>query len=278
MISGVIRGPLASLFLDCYNLAVNKWGTVKNHMRRSSSFCSWNIHPRRNLNDLETEEMGRLLELMDCYSLGGVDLPDEMIWILDEKNRFSVKSKYKVLAPSNKTFSRGVCLESRNSNQCFFSFLLWELWWNRVPMIDNLIRRGLIIPNWCCLCVADAKSADHLFLHCSWVMHFWTYVLHRFGVLWAQPDSIKNLLSCWPNRGLGVRPSLCRQMLYWCLQWFAGQYGRNAAEEFFMMHHGSTIKILDSILLRIYSWLFVDQQREDPTFRSWIFDWDSFIF
>lgn len=31
-----------------------------------------------------------------------------------------------------------------------------------MPTIDKLISRGLIIPNRCCLCSADAKSLEHL--------------------------------------------------------------------------------------------------------------------
>lgn len=41
--------------------------------------CSWNIQPRRCLNDWEIEEMGRLLELLDGYSFGERDMSDEMI-------------------------------------------------------------------------------------------------------------------------------------------------------------------------------------------------------
>lgn len=46
------------------------------------------------------------------------------------------------------------------------TLLLWKLWWNRIPTLDNLLRRGLILPNWCCLCMDNVESVDHSFLQC----------------------------------------------------------------------------------------------------------------
>lgn len=35
--------------------------------------------------------------------------------------------------------------------------------------------------------------------------------------------------------------------------------------------------ILNASLARMYSWLFVTQNKEAPLFSSWIYDWDSVI-
>lgn len=32
-----------------------------------------------------------------------------------------------------------------------FFFFLWLLWWDRVPTMDNLMKRGFIGANWCCM-------------------------------------------------------------------------------------------------------------------------------
>lgn len=115
------RDPLAIIFPNCFNLAVNKRGTVKEHMKRSGSICSWNIEPRRNLNDWEIEEMGRLMESLERYELRGRGQSDEMIWILDEDNGFSVKSMSEALRPSNQlSFPRDLCLEPGYSFQSWF--------------------------------------------------------------------------------------------------------------------------------------------------------------
>lgn len=36
--------------------------------------------------------------------------------------------------------------------------------------------------------------------------------------------------------------------------------------------------ILDASLARLYSWMFMTGKREGPPFRTWIYDWDFFIF
>lgn len=77
------------------------------------------------------------------------------------------------------------------------SSLLWELWWDRAHMVDNLISRGLVIPNWCCMCMADGESLSHLFLHCSKGVALWVFFLVRFGVSWVQPATIWVIILCW---------------------------------------------------------------------------------
>lgn len=43
--------PLYHLFPSCYSMAKNKRGFMNNHMIRTRVYCSWNMQPRRNLND-----------------------------------------------------------------------------------------------------------------------------------------------------------------------------------------------------------------------------------
>lgn len=61
--------PLNILF-SCFNLALAKNGLVQDHMIRSRVFCSWDLKPRRNLNDWEIEEMGCLMDILEKYQLG----------------------------------------------------------------------------------------------------------------------------------------------------------------------------------------------------------------
>lgn len=96
--------PLCSLFPSCYRFASCQRGSVQDHMIRSRVWCLWNIHPRRNHNDWENEEMRRLLALLEKSTLGDGDLQDERIRLLDEEKSFSVKSMYEALcAPAPAT-------------------------------------------------------------------------------------------------------------------------------------------------------------------------------
>lgn len=85
--------------------------------------------------------------------------------MVDEEKGFSVKPMYEAL-----------CVPAPISFPCTFiwniqipfkiSFFIRELWWDQDPTIDNLLGRGMVIPNWCCMCILEGKSSRHLFIHC----------------------------------------------------------------------------------------------------------------
>lgn len=60
-------------------------------MIRTRVFCSWNLRPRRNVNDWELEEVSMLLELLEGYHLGSCE-EDERVWLLDMDTGFLVES------------------------------------------------------------------------------------------------------------------------------------------------------------------------------------------
>lgn len=109
--------------------------------------------------------MGRLLEHLENFHLGDLERDDERIWFLDEEKGFSVKSMYEALCiPAPISFSSKVHLEPQIPSE--ISSFMWELWWDQAPTIDNLIAKGMVIPNWCCICISEGDSLGHLFIHC----------------------------------------------------------------------------------------------------------------
>lgn len=88
------------MFPCIFSLTEGKYGSVKDHMVISKSFCS---QLRRNLNDWEVEEWV-LLKILDDYSLCNSELDDERIWVFDESHGFSVKSLYEVLVQGESPF------------------------------------------------------------------------------------------------------------------------------------------------------------------------------
>lgn len=164
-------------------------------------WCSWNIRPRRNLNDWEIEEMRRLMDTLEKSNLGDRVLQDERIWSLNEKYGFLIKFMYATMCilelascPSN--FIWNTHIPSK------VAFFMWLLWWNHAPMVDNLTIRGLIIPKGCCMCMLDGESTSHLFIHCSSTAGLWNFFLVSVGVPWVQPAFIRDLFHCWPLQSL----------------------------------------------------------------------------
>ncbi|KAL5546988.1 hypothetical protein UlMin_006675 [Ulmus minor] len=58
--------------------------------------------------------------------------------------------------------------------------LLWCLWYNRLPIEDNLCKMGFHIASCCCLCGSSSENATHLFLECSFVAALWKVVFDVF--------------------------------------------------------------------------------------------------
>lgn len=95
----MFQGSSQHLISFLFSLALSKHGSVQEHMIRSRVFCSWDLKPRRNLNDWEVEEIGRLMDTLVNSLVGDPELEDEMICISDEERGFTVKSMYETLQP-----------------------------------------------------------------------------------------------------------------------------------------------------------------------------------
>lgn len=143
--------------------------------------------------------------------------------------------------------------------------------------MDNLIVRGMYIPNRCCLCMADGESSGHLFIHCPWVGPLWCYFLSRFGVVWVHPNSIRSLLQYWEFQKCGSSKGIGRftwKVVPATLCWAVWEE-RNM--RMFEDSSKSQQMIIDATFSKLYDWVFVGQNWELHPFCSWIFYWDSCI-
>ena len=86
----------------------------------------------------------------------------------------------------------------------------------------------MVLVNRCGMCKKDEESIDHLLLHCECVQFLWNASFSRFGLAWAMPWGVANLLRSW---WLGGRP-----VVPWFGKWFhfalCGVYGLNVTEDF----------------------------------------------
>uniref|UniRef100_A0A2N9FA08 Zinc-hook domain-containing protein n=1 Tax=Fagus sylvatica TaxID=28930 RepID=A0A2N9FA08_FAGSY len=75
------------------------------------------------------------------------------------------------------------------------AFFTWTAVLGKLPTIDNLRKRNMVIVNRCCLCKTAAESIDHLFLHCNLAKDLWDSVLSSFGVSWVMPCQVIGVLA-----------------------------------------------------------------------------------
>uniref|UniRef100_A0A7N2QZ21 Reverse transcriptase zinc-binding domain-containing protein n=1 Tax=Quercus lobata TaxID=97700 RepID=A0A7N2QZ21_QUELO len=124
---------------------------------------SWNLQFRRAPYDWELEAIGSLFELLySCMPRGGGE--DKLSWKLTPNDVFDVRSFYNFLfGDLTVVFPwksiRYVKVPKR------VSFFLWTAAKDGILIIDNLVKRGQSLVNWCCMCQCDGESIDHLLLH-----------------------------------------------------------------------------------------------------------------
>ena len=74
------------------------------------------------------------------------------------------------------------------------AFLMWTAAHGQILTLDNLMLRGRLLANRCCLCCNNAESVDHLLLFCPMAHSLWMYMIRLFGIEWVMPGSVVNLL------------------------------------------------------------------------------------
>lgn len=128
-------------------------------------------------------DLARLNECLapvDIERIQRVDLPDilysyQRCWMLDKKMVFSVKSTYWF----SKQQDRSVLLGSSDMKEhgqlwsdiwgirfCpRFKIWLWRGCWSRLPSAANLGLRGIHLLQFCCFCINQIESIEHLFFY-----------------------------------------------------------------------------------------------------------------
>lgn len=61
-------------------------------------------------------------------------------------------------------------------------FFLWTTARGRLPTIDLLQHKGIILLSVCLLCMKEEESADHLFIHFPFVAKVWGMFLGEIGL------------------------------------------------------------------------------------------------
>ena len=91
---------------------------------------------------------------------------DSLIWKIERKGKFSVKSYYQSLKVENRPLFP--TKEVRGSRAPLRTrFFAWEAVWGKISTVDMLMRRGWSMVNRCNLCKENEESADHILIHCG---------------------------------------------------------------------------------------------------------------
>ena len=71
--------------------------------------------------------------------------------------------------------------------------------------LDRLQKRGWQLPNRCFLCACEEENVNHILIHCTVARVLWELVLGLFGVQWAFPETVKEVLFSWRGSFVGKK-------------------------------------------------------------------------
>lgn len=138
----------------------------------------WDLEFRRDFFHCELDQYQSFLHLLQTtVSTGGVDA---LFWRGDAMGVYSVKGLCNVL--EEKWFCEAGWVVPRLLSKFLptkVTTFMWQLQRNRVATKDNLMEKGISLPDngICGLCMLSVESSSHLFLHCSEVWALWCKVL-----------------------------------------------------------------------------------------------------
>ncbi|XP_057426328.1 uncharacterized protein LOC130719736 [Lotus japonicus] len=245
--------PLNTKFPRIFALCENKTAMVADMGLFVQGKWIWDVPFRRQFFNWEVEIFQSFNSVINsCFP--SVDSPDILFWRFDNSGSFSVKSL--CLWAEKKTFGddvRPIPTQIRRSLPPKVGLLFWQVNLNKVATKDNLLKRGISLPDngLCSLCQTTLESGTHLFLHCPKTWILWCFVLAREGVQWAIPSSLDELSSQWEFLAAGSDPLLWNLIPYsivWTI-WL----GRN--DLLFQGRDFSPLKLWEMLNLRIGWWV-----------------------
>ena len=154
----------------------------------------WNLRFHRDFHEKELEATFSFLECIQSrIPRGGGS--DTSHWCLNGNGKFDIRSYYnnsRRAAASNFPW-KGVW---KDKNPRRMTFFVWTAVHGQIFTLDNLMLRGRILVNWCCMCHQNEETVDHLLLHCPVAHSLWVYMFQIFGTQWVMPGSVESLVYC----------------------------------------------------------------------------------
>lgn len=142
-------------------------------------------------------EYENLLAVLNTIQLSNTN--DRLIWKLENKGSFSVKSYYNYLAGHNRIVANSFPAKMiwRANAPTKISFLTWEASKERILTADNLMKRGFYLLNRCYLCKNNGETSNHLLLWCPITHKLWTMVYSLLDISWVMAGSVLEELFAW---------------------------------------------------------------------------------
>jgi hypothetical protein len=150
----------------------------------------WFIDFRRSLSSIEFQRWTLLYDELQHIALEEHSI-DLVFWALDQTKLFTTKSLYRFLS-SRGMPSRVAGIIWKCKIPLKIKFFLWQMFNNKLPLGQSLIKRGWKGDGNCCVC-GVGESVDHIFFHCVLAKMSWA-IFKRFFIWRLFPDHLRSCL------------------------------------------------------------------------------------
>lgn len=155
----------------------------------------WEVKWRRNPFVWETKLIQQLHQLLEGVQLQ-ISGEDRQFWKQCPSGQFSTSSAYHFIQ------QLGGAGETRQLFEQIWKIkippkakiLMWRIFRDRMPTLDNLVKRNAIDRNcdqMCPLCLGHQESAQHLFISSNVIQDVWLECISWKSLSLAQPSSLE---------------------------------------------------------------------------------------
>uniref|UniRef100_A0A2N9F1I0 Reverse transcriptase domain-containing protein n=1 Tax=Fagus sylvatica TaxID=28930 RepID=A0A2N9F1I0_FAGSY len=210
--------PLKDVYPVLYACSNNKDASIASLLEEPSEGRSheWSVTFCRDFNDWEMDSVESFFLLLYSHAPTSKEA-DKLNWVLNSSGLFNTRSYYLALRASTVSVFPWKSIWRVKAPRRVM-FFVWTAVWGCILTCDNLMRRGFVMADWCCMCKSSGESVNHLLLHCNVAMEMWNFALCTFGVSWVFPETVSDCLTGWYN-WWGRRSSRIWNLLPHCIMW-----------------------------------------------------------
>lgn len=187
-----------SAFPRLFSLSLEKDITLKVVAERWSAQIDRTFRFRRALLGWESDELLRLGDFFNTAGFGLSERVDRLQWMASSSGQFSVSSLYYMLDTSESCSVTKIIWNNLSPPKVqFFGWLAWK---GRRKTSYFLRRIGVLGPGasvLCQFCQLEDEVVSHLLLWCSFAWRVWSCVMDWWGLPWAMPRNVEDLLGWW---------------------------------------------------------------------------------
>ncbi|XP_020206066.1 uncharacterized protein LOC109791211 [Cajanus cajan] len=230
----------------------------------------WQFQWRRNWLERDQEQWTFFQHAVSTVALQK-HAKDRWVWPIDKSGCFSVSSTYKALHDLKYNGQVDDLLAHiwHMKIPPKAVILQWRLLHNALPSVDNLLRRGIVLPpldSMCVMCNEQPETLPHFFFSCPIADQLWKYYFSWASISTVQPQTMRLHYCQYPQLCFGLLQmkgwDIVRSAVVWCI-W----NGRN--NQIFRRRVTALEELKANLHLTVWLWLKLNDLM-DFTFDQWI--------